>query len=204
MLGWQSLSTALLTMERPATSARGDVTRLLQAMGRGEPQALEKLLPIVYTDLHLLAKRQLRRNQRGNTLNTTDLVHEVYLKLVDQSQVEVADRGHFFALSARAMRQIIIDYARRRASAKRGGGQVFTSFDEHNIAIDEQADWLLDLDRALAGLAELDPELARVVECRFFAGLTTEETAAALGVSTSTVERNWRRARGWLRQEMEG
>lgn len=193
-------------MDGTPTSARGDVTKLLQALGRGEPQALERLLPVVYADLRRLAQRQLRRNRHGNTLHTTDLVHEVYLRLVDQSQVSAESRGHFFALSAQAMRQIIIDYARRRAAAKRGGGQAHASLDEAReeatIAIDEQAEWLLDLDRALGRLAELDRELARLVECRFFAGLTTDETAVALGVSPRTVERNWKRARGWLRQEM--
>jgi RNA polymerase sigma factor (TIGR02999 family) len=181
-----------------------DITQLLQAHGRGEEGAFDQLMPMVYDDLHRIARRQLRRNQRGDTLNTTGLVHEVYLKMVDQDRATFQDRSHFFAISAHAMRQIIVDYARQKLAAKRGGGQVHTGLDENRIAIEEQADWLLALDQALGRLAVIDERLARIVECRFFGGLTEEETATALDVSVRTVQRDWRRARGWLKVEMQG
>lgn len=179
-----------------------DITHLLQAHGRGEEGAFDRLMPMVYDDLHRIARRQLRRGRRGDTLNTTGLVHEVYLKMVDQSRASWQDRSHFFAISARAMRQIIVDYARQRLAAKRGGGQSHTPLDEARIAIEEQADWLIALDQALESLGRLDERMARIVECRFFAGLTEEETAEALSVSVRTVQRDWKRARGWLKEEM--
>ncbi len=181
---------------------KDDITRLLKAHGRGEDGAFDRLMPMVYDDLHRIARRQLRRGRRGDTLNTTGLVHEVYLKMVDQSRASWQDRSHFFAISARAMRQIIVDYARQRLAAKRGGGQAHAELDESRIAIEAQADWLLAVDQALGRLAELDERMARTVECRFFAGLTEEETAEALGVSVRTVQRDWQRARGWLKEEM--
>ena len=189
---------------RPLSEPKHDITQLLQAHGRGEEGAFDQLMPMVYDDLHRIAKRQLRRNQRGDTLNTTGLVHEVYLKMVDQARATWQDRSHFFAISAHAMRQIIVDYARQRLAAKRGGGQVHTDLDENRIAIEEQADWLIALDQALGRLAKIDKRLARIVECRFFGGLTEEETATALDVSVRTVQRDWRRARGWLKVEMQG
>ncbi len=179
-----------------------DITHLLQAHGRGEDGAFDQLMPMVYDDLHRIARRQLRRGRRGDTLNTTGLVHEVYLKMVDQSRASWQDRSHFFAISARAMRQIIVDYARQRLAAKRGGGQAHTPLDEARIAIEEQADYLVALDQALESLAKLDQRMAQIVECRFFAGLTEDETAEALSVSVRTVQRDWKRARGWLKEEM--
>ncbi len=184
------------------SEAKKDITMLLQAHGRGEAGAFDQLMPMVYDDLHRIARHQLRRNQRGDTLNTTGLVHEVYLKMVDQSRASWQDRSHFFAISARAMRQIIVDYARQRLAAKRGGGQAHTDLDENRIAIEQQADWLVSLDQALGRMAQIDERLAQIVECRFFGGLTEEETATALGVSVRTVQRDWRRARGWLKEEM--
>ena len=181
---------------------KNDITQLLKAHGRGEEGAFDQLMPMVYDDLHRIARRQLRRNQRGDTLNTTGLVHEVYLKMVDQSRASWQDRSHFFAISARAMRQIIVDYARQRLAAKRGGGQAHTGLDESRIAIQQQADWLVSLDQALGRLGEIDERMARIVECRFFGGLTEEETSAALEVSVRTVQRDWKRARGWLKEEM--
>ena len=178
------------------------ITSLLIAHGEGQDGAFDRLMPMVYDDLHRIARRQLRRGRRGDTLNTTGLVHEVYLKMVDQSRVSWQDRSHFFAISARAMRQIIVDSARQRLAAKRGGGQAHTGLDESRVAIEAQADWLVALDQALERLAALDERLARVVECRFFAGLTEEEAAEALSVSVRTVQRDWKRARGWLKEEM--
>ncbi|MCP3957792.1 MAG: sigma-70 family RNA polymerase sigma factor [bacterium] len=181
---------------------QNQITSLLIAHGEGEDGAFDRLMPMVYDDLHRIARRQLRRGRRGATLDTTGLVHEVYLKMVDQSKVSWQDRSHFFAISARAMRQIIVDYARQRLAAKRGGGQAHTGLDESRVAIEAQADWLVALDQALERLAALDERLARVVECRFFAGLTEEETAEAQSVSVRTVQRDWKRARGWLKEEM--
>ncbi len=184
------------------SDGKSDITQLLQAHGRGEEGAFDQLMPMVYNDLHRIARRQLRRGRRGGTLNTTGLVHEVYLKMVDQQRASWKDRSHFFAISARAMRQIIVDYARQKLAAKRGGGQAHTGLDESRIAIQQQADWLIALDHALGQLAKLDEHMARIVECRFFGGLTEEETAEALGVSLRTVQRDWKRARGWLKEEM--
>lgn len=180
------------------------ITQLLIAHGEGQPGAFDELMPMVYEDLRRIARRQLRRNQPSHTLDTTGLVHEAYLKLVDQNKAGWRDRGHFFAISSRAMRQILVDFARRRLAAKRGGGQRPASLDENQIAIVEQADWLVALDDALARLAEIDERLPRIVECRFFAGLTEQETAQALDVSLRTVQRDWMRARAWLRTEMSG
>ncbi len=179
-----------------------DITRFLRAHGDGDKEAFGELFPIVYQDLRRIARRQLRKGRPGQTLNTTGLVHEAYLKLVDQTKASWQDRGHFFAISARAMRQIIVDYARQRLTAKRGKGQPHANIDDVQIAVEKQADWLLAMDEALTRLAELDERMAKVVECRFFAGLTEEETSEALGTSIRTVQRDWKRARGWLREEM--
>ncbi|MGD8377022.1 MAG: sigma-70 family RNA polymerase sigma factor [Acidobacteriota bacterium] len=181
---------------------RGEVTRLLSAYGGGDREAFGKLVPMVYDDLRRIARRHLGRGRRGETLDTTSLVHEAYLKLVDQKQASYENRGHFFAVSAIAMRQVIIAHARRHAASKRGGGQRAVTLDEERIAVDEQAEQLLALDDALNRLAARDERLGRVVECRFFAGLSEEETAEAMGVSLRTAQRDWMRARAWLREEL--
>jgi RNA polymerase sigma factor (TIGR02999 family) len=181
---------------------RGEVTRLLSAYGGGDREAFGKLVPLVYEDLRRIARRHLGRGRRGETLDTTSLVHEAYLKLVDQKQASYENRGHFFAVSAIAMRQVIIAHARRHAASKRGGGQRAVTLDEERIAVDEQAEQLLELDDALNRLAARDERLGRVVECRFFAGLSEEETAEAMGVSLRTAQRDWMRARAWLREEL--
>ncbi len=180
-----------------------DVTELLIAYRDGEKDAFDRLLPMVYDDLRRIARRQLGRS-RNQTLSTTGLVHESYLKIVDQTRVNWQDRGHFLAISARAMRQVIITYARRRGALKRGGGERAVTLDENRIAIADQAERLLALDQALERLGERNERLAKVVECRFFAGLSEEETAEALGVSLRTAQRDWMRARAWLKQELEG
>ena len=185
------------------TEPRNDLTRLLAAHREGDRDAFGRLLPLVYRDLQRLAKRQLGHRRPGQTLDTTSLVHEAYLKLVDSDQSAWQDRGHFFAVASIAMRQIVIDYARQSQAKKRGGEQRALGLDGVEIAIDEQADTLLAIDRALQRLHEIDERLPRVVECRFFTGLTEEETAEALGVSTRTVERDWKRARAWLRRELD-
>jgi RNA polymerase sigma factor (TIGR02999 family) len=179
-----------------------DVTELLHAHGRGEAGALDQVVPLVYQDLRRAARQQLRRIRGGDTLNTTGLVHEAYLRLVDQTRATFQDRGHFLAASAIAMRHILIDHARTRQRQKRGGGQTPETLDERALAVSADADRLLAIDRALEQLGAIDPRLVRLVECRFFAGLSEEETAQALAVSLRTVQRDWLKARAWLRQAL--
>lgn len=181
----------------------GDVTELLLAYREGDREAFDLLVPLVYQDLRRIARRQLGRGNPDRVLDTTALVHESYLKLVDNGRVDWQDRAHFLGVAARAMRQVVIGYARRQGAAKRGAGSHQTTLDDgHHIAIDGQAEWLMALDGALARLGEKNPRLARVVECRFFAGLSEEETASALGVSLRTAQRDWMRARAWLQEEL--
>jgi len=195
--------------------ARRDVTDALLALRpvpEGQPDgasdALGRLVPLVYGELRRIAHRQLRAERAGHTLSTTGLVHEAYLKLADQSRVEWQDRAHFFAVAARAMRRILVDYARRHRALRRGGERVRLSLgalDEAGagaIDVAARADELVALDGALRRLAALDERLARVVECRYFAGLTDAETALALGVTARTVGRDWVKARGWLYQAL--
>ncbi len=181
---------------------QGEITRLLIAHRDGDQLAFEELVPLVYEDLRRIARRQLARHRAQGTLNTTALVHEAYLKLVDQTRVEVNDRNHFFAIAARAMRQIIIDFARKRAAQKRGGGQIPVSLDKVQIGVEEQADMLLAIHDALDRLSELNERLTRVFECRYFAGLTDQETADALSMSLRTVQRDWMKGKAWLRREL--
>ncbi len=179
----------------------GEVTELLRAVGEGEKNAFEQLVPIVYEDLRRIAHAHLRRHKKG-ALNTTGLVHEAYLRLVDQTRAQYEDRQHFLSVSARAMRQIIISNARRQAALKRGGVEQPVTYEEGQVASEGQAEWFLTLDRALDRLAERNPRLAKVVECRYFAGLSEQETAEAMGSSVRTVQRDWMRARAWLREEL--
>jgi len=181
-----------------------DVTDLLHAHRAGQPDALGRLVPLLYEDLRRVARSQLRRLRIGETLDTTGLVHEAYLRLVDQSRATWEDRGHFLAVSAVAMRQILIDHARERTRQKRGGDRVHEPLDEAMAAaVASDAERLLDIDRALQRLGETTPRLARVVECRFFGGLTEQETAEALGLSLRTAQREWLKARAWLRQALD-
>ncbi len=181
----------------------GEVTQLLLAYGQGETGAFDQLLPLLYDDLRRIARRQLARGGRPDgVLDTTSLVHEFYLKMVDQTRVDSRDRGHFLAIAARAMRQVVIGFARRQGTAKRGGGRLQTTLEEGHVVLEDQAEWLLALDAALSRLAVHSPRLAQVVECRFFAGLSEEETAAALAVSLRTAQRDWMRARAWLQEEL--
>jgi RNA polymerase sigma factor (TIGR02999 family) len=159
----------------------GDVTGLLLACRDGGRAALERILPILYEELRRIARAQLRREAEGHTLVTTALVHEAYLRLVDVERVEWRDRVHFLSMASRAMRRVLIDHARRHHAARRGGGVRVLTLEETVVAADTQAESLLALDEALDALAALDGRLARVVECRFFGGMTEEETAAALG-----------------------
>jgi RNA polymerase sigma factor (TIGR02999 family) len=182
--------------ESPAT-----ITSLLLAHGRGASGAFDRLVPLVYDDLRRLARAQLRRLRVGESLDTAGLVHEAYLRLVDQTQTNWKDRGHFLAVSALAMRQILIDYARARQRAKRGGDAQRVTLDD-DAAITRHASELIELDQALERLGAIDPRLVQVVECRHFAGYSEEETASALGVSLRTAQRDWLKARAWLRQEL--
>lgn len=178
------------------------VTHLLAAHRAGEPEAFGQLVHLVYQDLRRIARGQRRRMGGGETLNTTALVHEAYAKLVEYEGVAPADRGHLMAVAAVAMRQLLVDYARYRAREKRGGGAVHEPVDEQTDAVGRDARHLLDLDLALQRLAGREPRQAHVVECRYFAGLSEQETADALGVSLRTVQREWLKARAWLREEL--
>ncbi len=181
-----------------------DVTLLLQAWSGGDKQALDRLAPLVYRELRRIAGRIMTAERPNHTLQATALVNEAYVRLVDTQQVSWQDRAHFFALCARAMRQILIDHARARASEKRGGGEVAIELEEGLIAGSSPEANLLELDDALKRLAEIDPRKSQVVEMRFFGGLSLEETAEALKVSTKTVQRDWDLARAWLYGELGG
>lgn len=182
--------------------ARSDITELLLAWRDGDREALDRLVLIVYDELRRLAHDQLRAEHPDHTLGTTALVHEAYLRLVDNTRVQWRDRAHFFAAAAGAMRRVLVDYARRYRAAKRGGGVVALPLDDAVIPVDARADQLIALDAALDRLGTMDARLCRVVECRYFAGLSDTETAEALGVTARTVRRDWVKARGWLYEEL--
>ncbi len=183
----------------------GEVTRLLQDWSDGRREALDKLLPLVYDELRRLAHSYLTRERPDHTLQTTALVHEAYLKLVDQRSVNWQNHGQFFAISAQAMRRILLDSARRRTSAKRGRGETKISLDEAaTVSADAANESLLALDMALQELEKIDAEQSKIVELRYFGGLTIEETAEVLKTSPATVKREWTMARAWLYQAMSG
>ena len=178
-------------------------TDVLTELRSGRHGALDQLIPLVYNELRAIAHRQLAIRARGSTLSTTALVHETYLKLVDQSRADWRDRAHFLAVASIAMRHVLVDRAKARATLKRGGDRRRITLDDSHIAVDDQPDALLQLDGAMTRLAELQPRLARVVECRFFGGLTEDEIAEALGVTVRTVQRDWAKARMLLQRELE-
>jgi RNA polymerase sigma factor (TIGR02999 family) len=181
----------------------GQITQWLQRLREGDEAALDRLVPLVYDDLRGLARKQLRGERPGHTLLTTDLVNEAYLRLVGQRELRASDRPQFFAIAATTMRRILVDYARTRKRLKRGGGQVPIPLEEAEQFLTEQeADEVLALDGALERLAVLEPRAVQVVQCRFYSGLTLEETALALGISIKTVQRDWIAARAWLRKEI--
>ena len=186
-----------MVLERDRT-----VTDLLKASRSGSAEALDQLVPLVYDELRAIAHGQLRAERADHTLGTTALVHEAWLRLVDQTRIDGQDRNHFFALAARVMRRVLVDYARKRAALKRGANPERISLDNALLAVDAQADLVLAVDQALLRLAELDERQARVIEYRFFAGLTEEETAELLGVTARTVRNDWVKARGWLYHEL--
>jgi RNA polymerase sigma factor (TIGR02999 family) len=184
-------------------SDTGDITGLLAALGAGDKRAMDQLYPLVYQELHARAHRQLAGRRPGDTLSTTALVHESYLKLAGSAHQSYNDRIHFFAVASRAMRQILVDYARRRVAAKRGGGAA-VSLDPERVADAGRPEELLALDEALEQLQALDGRLVRIVELRYFVGLSVEETAEAVGLSARTVKREWQKARAFLFRTITG
>jgi RNA polymerase sigma factor (TIGR02999 family) len=177
------------------------ITDLLLEIRGGNPEAMDRLFHAVYGELRRIASRQLQGERPGHTLGTTGLVHETYLKLADQTRVQWQDRSHFYRVAAVAMRRILVDYARRHRAKRRGGEVQRITLDE-NATVAERGETLLALDEALGRLSGLSPRLCQVVECRYFGGLTEEETAQALGVTLRTVQRDWAKARGWLYLEL--
>jgi RNA polymerase sigma factor (TIGR02999 family) len=184
-------------------SAHTDTLTLLRARRSGDDTVVNALFARMYGELRDIAHRRLRAFRPGDTLNTTALVHEAYVKLIDQGRAQPQDRAHFLALASRAMRFVLVDYARSRSAAKRGGGVAPVSFDDAPVAAVERADELLRLDAALDVLARADARLAEVVELRFFGGLSHEEVAETTGRSVPTVKRDWTRARAWLLRAMQ-
>jgi RNA polymerase sigma factor (TIGR02999 family) len=180
----------------------GQVTLLLREMKRGSPDAFDRLVPLVYAELRRIARGQLRRVARPGTLDTTGLVHEAYLKMAGR-ELDLQDRQHFLAVSARAMRQILVDFARARLAAKRGGGGERVTLEEGVARRESEAERVCEVDRALEKLRARSERLAHVVECRYFAGMSEEETAEALGLSLRTAQREWMRARAWLRESLD-
>ena len=181
-----------------------EVTRLLIEWGNGNQAVADKLMPLVYEELHRLAHRYMGRERPGHTLQTSGLVNEAYLRLIDQSQVHWQNRSHFFGIAAQMMRRILVDYARSRRYAKRGGSAHRVSLNEELIVSDERGAEVVALDDALKDLAAIDERKSQIVELRFFGGLSIEETAEVLAVSPGTVMRDWTLAKAWLRREMVG
>lgn len=179
-----------------------DLTKLLGAWSDGDGEALAELMPLVYDELRRMAKRYMHSQPSGHTLQTTALIHEAYLKLADNPEKRWQNRTHFFAVAARAMRHILVDHARVRAADKRGGGQPFVSIDDVAVVSTERAAEVVALDDALNALARHDERKARVVELRYFGGLTNNETAEILNVSEETILRDWRFAKLWLLREL--
>ena len=181
-----------------------EITELLEQWSVGNQSALDRLYPLVYEELRRLARSYMKREQKGHTLQTTALINEAYVRLVDQHNVHWQNRSHFFAISAQIMRRILVDHARRYLQAKRGGGALRVSLDEVMIVASERSEEVLMLDEALGNLARVDPRRCQVVELRYFAGLNNEEIASVLKISENTVMRDWNLARAWLYQQLGG
>jgi RNA polymerase sigma factor (TIGR02999 family) len=198
--GW---STIAKNWSRGEFMESQDVTGLLVKWGQGEHGVLDQILPTVYDELHRIAGRYLNRERPNHTLQPTALINEAYLRLVDQSRLTLQNRAHFFGIAARVMRRILVEHARAHQAAKRGGSAIQVPLDEavHGGAREENIDFVV-LDAALDRLAKMDSQQSRVVELRYFAGLTIEETAEAMGASPATIKRSWTVARAWLRREM--
>ena len=185
------------------TSSQHEVTKLLLRLTDGDGAVLDELLPLVYSELRRLASSYLRRERQDHTLQPTALVHEAYIRMIDQTQAQWQNRAHFFGVAAQMMRRILIDHARAQQADKRGGEFQKVSLDENIDVSGNRADELVALDDALKRLAEIDPQKSRLVELRFFGGLSVEETAEVLGVSAPTVKRHWRMAKAWLYGEVQ-
>jgi RNA polymerase sigma factor (TIGR02999 family) len=181
-----------------------NVTQLLIGWSNGDKQALDSLLPLVYEELRRQAAGYLRRERVGHTLQTTALIHEAYLRLIDQKNVHWQNRAHFFGIAAQLMRRILVDHARTRTRAKRGGSNIRVSFNEANALAPSQDLDIVALDEALDRLAQLDAQQSRIVELRFFSGLSVPETAEVLRISPATVKRDWSMAKAWLHRELSG
>lgn len=181
---------------------KANITTLLIDASSGNEQAFDRLFPLIYDQLRSLAASQLAGERSDHTLQKTALVHEVYIKLIDQTRIKWRDRTHFYAIAARAMRQILVDYARKKTAQKRGGKQQHITLDEETLDMDNHAEELLELNDLIDRLAEFDERKSKVVEMRFFAGMTIREIAELLDVSTRTVDRDWLKARGWIYQEL--
>jgi RNA polymerase sigma factor (TIGR02999 family) len=184
------------------TAVSHDVTRLLRDWGNGDRSAADELMPLVHNELTRLAHQYMRREEPGHTLQTSALVNEAYVRLVDQTRIQWEGRAHFFGIAARLMRQILVDQARRRHFAKRGGGAIRVSLNEATAVAQEQSASVMALDDALKTLEQIDMRKSRIVELRFFGGMSIEETAEALKISPGTVMREWTFARAWLRKQM--
>lgn len=187
----------------PDLDPQGEVTTLLAAWGKGDATALDRLMPLVYAELHRIARRVFNQHHPNNTLQPTALINEAYLKLAYAESASFHDRCHFFAVASTAMRQILVNHARSRLSGKHGGGHVNVSLDEVQLAADQEATEIISLHEALEALHAVDPRKSKVVEMRYFGGLSVEETAEALGISVGSVNRDWRLARSWLIREMK-
>jgi RNA polymerase sigma factor (TIGR02999 family) len=181
-----------------------NITELLASYGRGDKESLDQLMPIVYDELRRQAARYLRREKAGHTLQTTALIHEAYVRLVDQRNVQWQNRAHFFGIAAQMMRRILVDHARSKKRAKRGGSEIRVSLGDAEVAAKDQDLDVVALDEALERLARIDEQQSRVVELRFFSGLSVEETAEVMGISKSTVKRDWSMAKAWLHRELSG
>ena len=185
-------------------SSPPNITELLAGYSRGDKDALDQLMPIVYEELRRQASRYLRREQVGHTLQTTALIHEAYVRLVDQRNMQWQNRAHFFAIAAQLMRRILVDHARTKKRVKRGGSDIRVSLADADVAAKDQDLDVVALDEALQRLSHIDEQQSRVVELRFFSGLTVEETAAVMGISPATVKRDWSMAKAWLHRELSG
>jgi len=196
----------LLLREAPAKPLMKDhqVTELLRQWSNGDEQALDELMPIIYDELHQLAHKYIRREEPGHILQTSALINEAYLRLVERPRIHWENRGHFLGIAARLMRQILVDEARKRKSDKRGGNAIKIPLDEAGNVVEQQATNVIALDDALTRLEAIDKRQSEIVELRFFGGLSIEETAEVLKVSPGTVMRDWTFARAWLRNEMNG
>jgi RNA polymerase sigma factor (TIGR02999 family) len=183
---------------------RGEVTRLLAQLGGGGPAAIDRLMPILYDELRRIARRQMRRERSDHTLDTTSLVHEAYVKLVGLDRMSWQNRAHFLAVAAQAMRRVLVDYAVRRRAQKRGGVQRKVPLEDVPAGAAQPVETLVALDSALRRLETVDARLSRVVECRYFGGMSVEEAAEALHVSPATIKRDWSLARAWLNRELGG